>query len=66
MKKNNFKLKLIIPMLLMCFGLSAQNYIDLWKTASLNETVSKTKVFRNTVPQEFKLFTLTLLSLIVY
>lgn len=42
----------------MCFGLSAQNYIDLWKTASLNETVSKTKVFRNTVPQEFKLFTL--------
>ena len=58
MKKNNFKLKLIIPMLLMCFGLSAQNYIDLWKTASLNETVSKTKVFRNTVPQEFKLFTL--------
>jgi hypothetical protein len=45
-------------MLLMCFGLSAQNYIDLWKTASLNETVSKTKVFRNTVPQEFKLFTL--------
>lgn len=58
MKKNNFKLKLIIPMLLMCFGLSAQNNIDLWKTASLNETVSKTKVFRNTVPQEFKLFTL--------
>ena len=58
MKKNNFKLKLIIPMLLMCFGLSAQNYLDLWKTASLNETVSKTKVFRNTVPQEFKLFTL--------
>lgn len=58
MKKNNFKLKLIIPMLLMCFGLSAQNYIDLWKTASLNETASKTKVFRNTVPQEFKLFTL--------
>ena len=58
MKKSDFKLRLIIPMLLMCFGLSAQNYIDLWKTASLNETVSKTKVFRNTVPQEFKLFTL--------
>ena len=58
MKKSNFKLRLIIPMLLMCFGLSAQNNIDLWKTASLNETVSKTKVFRNTVPQEFKLFTL--------
>ena len=58
MKKSNFKLRLIIPMLLMCFGLSAQNNIDLWKTASLNETASKTKVFRNTVPQEFKLFTL--------
>ena len=58
MKKSDFKLRLIIPMLLMCFGLSAQNNIDLWKTASLNETVSKTKVFRNTVPQEFKLFTL--------
>ena len=58
MKKSNFKLRLIIPMLLMCFGLSAQNNIDLWKTASLNETESKAKVFRNTVPQEFKLFTL--------
>ena len=58
MKKSDFKLRLIIPMLLMCFGLSAQNNIDLWKTASLNETVSKTKVFRNTVPQDFKLFTL--------
>ena len=58
MKKNNFKLRLIIPILLMCFGLSAQNNIDLWKTASLNETASKTKVFRNTVPQVFKLFTL--------
>lgn len=58
MKKNNFKLSLIIPMLLMFFGLSAQNNIDLWKTASLNETESKVKVFRNTVPQEFKLFTL--------
>ena len=42
----------------MFFGLSAQNNIDLWKTASLNETESKVKVFRNTVPQEFKLFTL--------
>ena len=58
MKKNNYKLRLIIPILLMCFGLSAQNNIDLWKTASLNETASKTKVFRNTVPQVFKLFTL--------
>ena len=58
MKKSDFKLRLIIPMLLMCFGLSAQNNIDLWKTASLNETESKVKVFRNTVPQDFKLFTL--------
>ena len=58
MKKNNFKLRLIIPILLMCFGLSAQNNIDLWETASLNETATKTKVFRNTVPQVFKLFTL--------
>ena len=45
MKKSNFKLRLIIPMLLMCFGLSAQNNIDLWKTASLNETASKSKSF---------------------
>ena len=58
MKKNNYKLRLIIPILLMCFGLSAQNNIDLWETASLNETATKTKVFRNTVPQVFKLFTL--------
>ena len=56
MKK--FNLILITAVTLMCFGLNAQNSIDIWKVASSYETESKVKVFRNTVPQEFKLFTL--------
>lgn len=63
MKKINLKLTLIAPLLLICFGLTAQNNLGLWETASLTETASKTKVFRNTVPQDFKLFTLNTVEL---
>ncbi|MDB9994007.1 M12 family metallo-peptidase [Flavobacteriaceae bacterium] len=58
MKKFYFKLSLLTAIFLMCFELSAQNSINIWKVASSYETESKFKVFRNTVPQEFKLFTL--------
>tara|TARA_B100000809_G_scaffold265077_1_gene322775 strand:+ start:8864 stop:11101 length:2238 start_codon:yes stop_codon:yes gene_type:complete len=63
MKKNNLKLSLIAPLLLICFGLTAQNNLGLWETASLTETASKTKAFRNSVPQDFKLFTLNTVEL---
>ena len=57
MKKFNFKLSLLTAIFLMCFELSAQNSIDIWKVASSYETESKVKVFRNTQPHDFKLFT---------
>lgn len=58
MKKINFNLAFIIPILLVCFGLNAQNNSRFWEPASITETASKTKEFRNTTPQEFKLFTI--------
>ena len=58
MKINKIKQKIIIPILFTFIGLSAQNNIELWQTSTLGETESKVKVFRNTIPQEFKLFTL--------
>jgi hypothetical protein len=58
MKTKNLKQKIIIPILFTFFGLSAQNNIELWKTTTSMETVSKEKLFRNQIPQEYKLFTL--------
>ncbi len=42
MKK--FNLILITAVTLMCFGLNAQNSIDIWKVASSYETESKLKL----------------------
>lgn len=58
MKRNNLKYKIIIPIIFTFIGLSAQNNTELWKTSKLVESVSKEKIYRNTTPQEFKLFTL--------
>ena len=58
MKRNNLKYSIIIPIIFTFIGLSAQNNTELWKTSKLVESVSKEKIYRNTIPQEFKLFTL--------
>ena len=58
MKRNNLKYKIIIPIIFTFIGLSAQNNTELWKTSKLVESVSKEKIYRNTTPQEFKLFSL--------
>ncbi len=60
MKINKIKQRIIIPILFTFIGLSAQNNTELWQTSTLGETESKAKVFRNTIPQEFKLFTLNI------
>ena len=60
MKRNNLKYSIIIPIIFTFIGLSAQNNTELWKTSKLVESVSKEKIYRNTIPQEFKLFTLNL------
>ena len=58
MNRNNLKYSIIIPIIFTFIGLSAQNNTELWKTSKLVESVSKEKIYRNTIPQEFKLFTL--------
>ncbi len=63
MEKNDFKSFVVLSFLLFCFGLSAQNTVSIWENTTTFETENKTKVFRNTSPQEFQLFTLNTIAL---
>src|SRR5690606_5255863 len=56
MKKSTFKLFLFVFLLLLSFGLHAQN--ALWTKASPSETQTREKAYRNSMPQEFDLFKL--------
>ncbi len=58
MKQNYLKCKVIIPILFIFIGLSAQNNTELWRPSKSVEPLSKDKIYRNTIPREFKLFTL--------
>ena len=58
MKQNYLKCKVIIPILFIFIGLSAQNNTELWRSSKSEEPLSKDKIYRNTIPREFKLFTL--------
>ena len=57
MKKSTFKTMLALSFALVCFGLNAQN-TAFWTKASTSETQNRQKAFRNTMPQEYKMFTL--------
>ena len=48
---------LALSFVLICFGLNAQN-TAFWTKASSNETQTRQKAFRNTMPQEYNLFSL--------
>lgn len=63
MKKTNFNLLLILPFMLICIGVNAQNTSDIWQDASIDDTASMAKSFRNTTPQEFNLFSLNTATL---
>lgn len=56
MKKSTFKPFLIVFLLLLSFGLQAQN--ALWTKASSTETQTRQKAYRNSMPQDFNLFKL--------
>ncbi len=56
MKKSTFKPFLIVFLLLLSFGLHAQN--ALWTKASPSETQTRQKAYRNSMPQDFNLFKL--------
>ena len=56
MKKSTFKPFLFVFLLLLSFGLHAQN--ALWTKASPSETQNRQKAYRNSMPQEFNLFKL--------
>ncbi len=57
MKKSTFKTMLALSFALFCFGLNAQN-TAFWTKTSANETQNRQKAFRNTMPQDYNLFTL--------
>ncbi|CAM3310943.1 reprolysin-like metallopeptidase [Aequorivita lipolytica] len=56
MKKSTFKPFLIVCLLLLSFGIQAQN--ALWNKVSNTETQNRQKTFRKTIPQDFNLFSL--------
>jgi hypothetical protein len=56
MKKSTFKPFLFVFLLLLNFGLHAQN--ALWTKASPSETQTRQKAYRNSMPQDFNLFKL--------
>ena len=56
MKKSTFSPFLIVALLLLSFGLQAQN--ALWNRVSNTETQNRQKTFRKTMPQDFDLFSL--------
>lgn len=62
MKKSTFKTMLALSFALFCFGLNAQN-TAFWTKASPSETQNRQKAFRNTMPQEYNLFTLNTAAL---
>lgn len=61
MKKSTFKPFLIVCLLLLSFGLQAQN--ALWSKVSPTETQNRQKVFRNAMPQDFNLYSLNTTAL---
>lgn len=58
MKTTTFKPFLIVFLLLFSFGMQAQNSSKIWTQVSESSIVTKTKEFRNSVPAEYKLFSL--------
>ena len=63
MKKTKLNLLFILPFMLICIGLNAQNVSGIWEDASIDDTTSMSKSFRNTTPQEFNLFSLNTATL---
>src|SRR5690606_8677544 len=58
MKKSTFKPFLFVFLLLLSFGVHAQN--ALWTKASPSETQTRQKAYRNSMPQDFNLFKLNI------
>ncbi len=58
MKKSTFKSIVVLSLSLLCFGINAQNSSKIWTPVSENSIISKTKEFRNSVPADYKLFSL--------
>ncbi len=58
MKKSTFKSIVVLSFSLFCFGIYAQNSSKMWTPISETSTSLKTKEARNSVPTEYKLFSL--------
>lgn len=58
MKKSTFKSIVVLSFSLFCFGIYAQNSSKMWTPISETSTAIKAKEYRNSVPTEYKLFSL--------
>ncbi|HET8803672.1 MAG TPA: zinc-dependent metalloprotease family protein, partial [Aequorivita sp.] len=58
MKKSTFKSIVVLSLLLLCFGINAQNSSKIWTPVSESSITLKAKEFRNSVPTEYELFSL--------
>ncbi|MDP2688444.1 MAG: zinc-dependent metalloprotease family protein [Aequorivita sp.] len=58
MKKSTFKSIVVLSLLLLCFGINAQNSSKIWTPVSESFITLKAKEFRNSVPVDYKLFSL--------
>ncbi len=58
MKKSTFKSIVVLSFLLLCFGMNAQNSSKIWTPVSERAVGSKIKELRNSIPTEYKLFSL--------
>ncbi len=58
MKKSTLKSIVILSLSLLCFGINAQNSSKIWTPVSESSITTKTKEFRNSVPADYKLFSL--------
>lgn len=58
MKKSTFKSIVVLSLSLLCFGINAQNSTKIWTSVPESSLASKAKEFRNSVPAEYKIFSL--------
>ncbi len=58
MKKSTFKSIVVLSFSLFCFGVYAQSSAKIWTSVSERATESKVKEYRNSIPADYKLYSL--------
>lgn len=63
MKTNTIKMFVVLSFTLFCFGIYAQSTQNIWTPVSEKSTASKTKELRNSIPSDYKLYSLNSVAL---